>query len=136
MEKSPLRYLKDYDLITILNEEVPKSKYKLAKTFHMGRYKDRLYNNYNFFEKNLIDDTFWRINRQRVKQYNISMIPNLGLSGNFVHNENNTINVKHAIALYQEYLVESEYESNNIRLPCGTISNGAQCLCDICINAY
>ena len=31
MEKSPLRFLNDYDLITMLNEEVPKSKDKLAK---------------------------------------------------------------------------------------------------------
>ena len=42
MEKSPLRFLKDYDVITMINEEVPKSKNKLARIFHMGRYKDRL----------------------------------------------------------------------------------------------
>ena len=136
MEKSPLRFLKDYDVITMINEEVPKSKNKLARIFHMGRYKDRLDNNYNFFDKILIDDTFWKINRQRVKQAHISIVPNLCSKGNFVRNENNTINVKHAIELYQEYLIETEYERNNIRLPCGTISNGAQCLCDICINTF
>ena len=43
---------------------------------------------------------------------------------------------QYAYGLNQEYLIETEYERNNIRLPCGTISNGAQCLCDICINTF
>ena len=133
MENSPLRFLKDYDIITIINNEVINSKRKLARIFHTNAYKDRIHNNYNFFEKILIDDTFWRINRERIKNRHVAIIPP---EFPFINNSNYSINVKHAIRIFQEYLLEVEDESYNIRLPCGTISNGAQCLCDICIEAF
>ena len=133
MEHSPLCYLKDFDVITMINEEIPKSKQKLARIFHENLYKDKLNNNNNFFDKILIDDTFWKINRQRVENIDVSMIPP---EFPFINNADNSINVKHAIQVYQKYLLDVEEESHNIRLPCGIISNGAQCMCDICINAY
>lgn len=133
MEHSPLRYLKDFDIIMIINEEVPKSKRKFARIFHQNLYKDKLNNNYNFFDKILIDDTFFWINRQRIKNAIVKMIPP---EFPFINNKDKSINVKHAIQLYQKYLLDVEEESHNLRLPCGIISNGAQCLCDICINAY
>ena len=133
MERTPLRFLKDFDIITMINEEVPKSKRKFTRIFHENLYKDRLNNNYNFFEKILIDDTFWKINRQRIENIDVSMIPP---EYPFINNSDKSINVKHAIQVYQKYLYENEEESHNIHLPCGIISNGAQCLCDVCINAY
>ena len=42
MEKSPLRFLKDFDIITILNEEVPKSRERLSREFHSNLYKNKL----------------------------------------------------------------------------------------------
>ena len=133
MENSPLRFLKDFDVITMINNEVINSKRKLAMIFHTNAYKDRIHNNYNFFEKILIDDTFWRINRERIKNKDVAIIPP---EFPFINNRNKTINVKHAIRVFQKHLLEVEDESYNIRLPCGTISNGAQCLCDICIEAF
>ena len=133
MERSPLRFLKDFDIITMINEEVPKSKRKFARIFHENLYKDRLNNNYNFFEKILIDNTFFCIDRQRVRNTQVAMIPP---EFPFINNSDKSINVKHAIQIYHKYLYENEEESHNIRLPCGIISNGAQCLCDVCINAY
>ena len=133
MEKSPLRFLKDYDIITMINNEVIISKRKLAKIFHTNSYKDRINNNYNFFEKIFIDDTFWKINRERIKNRHVAIIP---AEFPFINNSDNSINVQHAIRVFQKYLLEIEDESYNIRLPCGIISNGAQCLCDICIEAY
>tara|TARA_B100000035_G_C20956954_1_gene534645 strand:+ start:27 stop:428 length:402 start_codon:yes stop_codon:yes gene_type:complete len=133
MENSPLRFLKDFDIITMINKEVVNSKRKLAMIFHTNAYKDRIHNNYNFFEKILIDDTFWRINLERITNKDVAIIPP---EFPFINNRNKTINVKHAIRVFQKHLLEVEDESYNIRLPCGTISNGAQCLCDICIEAF
>lgn len=133
MENSPLRFLKDFDVITMINKEVINSKRKLAEIFHKNLYKDRIHNNYNFFEKILIDDTFWRINRERIANKDVAIIPP---EFPFINNRDKTINVKHAIRVFQKQLLEVEDESYNIRLPCGTISNGAQCLCDICIEAF
>ena len=39
MENSPLRFLKDNDVITMINEEVPKSRERLSREFHSNLYK-------------------------------------------------------------------------------------------------
>lgn len=44
MENSPLRFLKDNDIITIINEEVPKSRKKMDIKYHMNRYNNKEYN--------------------------------------------------------------------------------------------
>ena len=114
MERSPLRYLKDFDIITMINEEVPKSKRKFARIFHENLYKDKLNNNYNFFEKILIDDIFFWINIQRIRNVRIAIIPP---EYPFINNSDKSINVKHAIRLFHKYLIESENEPPNVLLP-------------------
>tara|TARA_A100001015_G_C14653329_1_gene580090 strand:+ start:129 stop:464 length:336 start_codon:yes stop_codon:yes gene_type:complete len=105
MEKSPLRFLKDYDIITMINNEVISSKRKLTRIFHINTYKDRIHNNNNLFKKILIDDTFWRINKERIKNKHVVIIPP---EFPFINNSDNSINVKHAIRIFQKYLLEIE----------------------------
>ena len=74
METSPLRFLKDYDLITILNEEVPKSRERFAREFHLNLHKDKLNNNYNYFYKVHIDNTFWKMTKKRMLSEKVSFM--------------------------------------------------------------
>ena len=123
METSPLRFLKDFDLITILNKEVSKSRERIARQFHLNLYKDKLDNNGNYFFKVHIDNTFWKITQKRILNEHVSFLPpvypfyNCPISNQLV--------VEHAIRIYEEY-------NEGDLLPCGILSTGAQCICDVC----
>ena len=123
MEKSPLRFLKDFDIITILNEEVPKSREKFAREFHSNLYRDKLNNNHNYFSKIHIDDTFWKMTMKRMLSENVSFMSSVYPFYNCP--DTNTLDVNHAIQTYEEY-------NDGDLLPCGTLSTGAQCMCNIC----
>ena len=114
MEDSPLKFL-DYDVSQMLNKEVKLKKEEQNRTFHIELYSNR-YNNINLENKDVIDDLFWRI-----KKYSYSEI----------YNDNELINVKNYVYTLEDFMLEN---MNLIRLPCGIISDGAQCMCDICMN--
>ncbi len=123
METSSLRFLKDFDLITTLNKEVPKSRAKFAREFHINMYKDKLHKNHNYFSKIHLDDTFWKINEKRVISMNVSfMQPSYPFYNCPITKQ---LDVDHAIRIYEEY-------NEGDVLPCGILSTGAQCMCDIC----
>ena len=124
MENSSLIFLKDNDIITIINEEVPKSRTKFAREFHINMYKDKLHKNYNYFLKIHLDDRFWKINEKRIQSMNVSFIQH---SYPFYTCPITKLDVNHAIKVYEEY--------ENGVLPSGTVSTGAQCICDICYNS-
>ena len=125
METSPLIYLRDFDLITILNKEVSKSRAEFAREFHSNLYKDKLYRNRNYYLKIHLDDTFWKINEKRVLSMNVSFIqPSYPF---YTCPITKKLDVNHAIKVYEGY--------KNEVLPCGTMSTGAQCMCDICYNS-
>ena len=65
MENSPLRFLKDNDVIIMINEEVPKSRERLSREFYSNLYKNKLNNNLNYFFKVHIDNTFWKMTQKR-----------------------------------------------------------------------
>ena len=126
MDNSPLRFLKDYDIITVLNEEVPKSREKFAREFHSNLHNNKLNNNDNYFFKIHIDNTFWKMTQKRILNEKVQfMTPVYPFYNCPISNE---LDVNHAIRIYEEYL------DNNV-LSCGTVSTGAQCMCDICYEA-
>ena len=124
MENSPLRFLKDNDVIIMINEEVPKSRERLSREFHINMYNDKLNNNLNYFFKIHIDNTFWKMTQKRILSDNVSFMRSIYPFYNCP--ETNKLDVNHAINIYEDY---SEGEV----LPCGIVSNGAQCMCDICL---
>ena len=70
-------------------------------------------------------DTFWKINEKRLLSMNVSFIqPSYPF---YNCPDTNKLDVEHAINIFEDY---NEGEV----LPCGIISNGAQCMCDICLN--
>ena len=100
MENSPLRFLKDYDIIIILNNLVPKSKQEMAKKYHMDLYYNRLFNN-NYFSKLHVDNTFWKINEKRNLSKYVSIIqPEYPFYNNLITKK---LDVKHAIRIYEKY---------------------------------
>ena len=111
MENSPLRFLKDNDIITFINKEVHKSRTKFARKFHINMYKDRLYKNYNYYLKIHLDDRFWKINEKRVLSMNVSFIqPSYPF---YTCPITKKLDVNHAIKVYEGY--------ENEVLPCGTV---------------
>ena len=125
MENSPLRFLKDNDVIIMINEEVPKSRERLSREFYSNLYNDKLNNNLNYFLKVHIDNTFWKMTQKRDLSENVSFMQSIYPFYNCP--ETNKLDVNHAVNIYEDY---SEGEV----LPCGIVSNGAQCMCDICLN--
>ena len=123
MEKSPLRFIKDFDIILTLNELVPKSRENFTREFYTTLYKDKLNNNINFFSKIHIDDTFWKINQKYLLNKSSFMRPIFPFYNCSI---TKVVDVKHAISVYEEYSED--------KLPCGIESTGAQCMCDICLN--
>ena len=110
METSPLIYLRDFDLITILNKEVLKSRTKFAREFHLNLFKDKLYKNRNYYFKIHLDDTFWKINEKRIISMNVSFIqPSYPF---YTCPITKKLDVNHAIKVYEGYKKEV--------LPCGT----------------
>ena len=121
MENSPLRFLKDNDVIQKLNDEVDKSKKKFTLIYHINLYENRL-SNINYNSKDIIDDLIWRINKLTTREDD---------SIYSYHNPiKKNIHVQGYVNMLEDFLLET---MSLIRLPCGTISNGAQCMCDICL---
>jgi len=115
MENSPLRFLKDNDVIIMINEEVSKSRERLSREFHINMYKDRLHKNNNYFLKIHLDDRFWKINEKRVLSMNVSFIqPSYPF---YTCPITKKLDVNHAIKVYEC--------SENEVLPCKTVSTGA-----------
>ena len=106
MENSPLRFIEDFDIISILNELVPKSKEKFSREFHTKLYNDKLNNNINFFSKIHIDDIFWKITQKRLLNNNVSfMRPIYPFYSCPITKE---LDVKHAINIYEEYIEDTQ----------------------------
>ena len=125
MENSPLRFLKDNDVITMINEEVPKSRERLSREFHLNMYNNKLNNNLNYFLKVHIDNTFWKMTQKRNLSENVSFMRSIYPFYNCPITKQ--LDVEHAIRIYEEY-------NEGDVLPCGILSTGAQCMCDICCN--
>ena len=123
MENSSLRFLKDYDVIEILNKEVPKSREKFAREFHLNLYNDYLNNNDNYYNKIYIDNTLSKMTQTRILNEKVSLVESIYPF--YQCPITKTLKVSHAIETYEEYL-------DGDVLLCGTISNGAQCMCDVC----
>ena len=123
MENSSLRFLKDYDVIEILNKEVPKSREKFAREFHLNLYNDYLNNNDNYYNKIYIDNTLSKMTQTRILNEKVSSVESIYPF--YQCPIAKTLKVSHAIETYEEYL-------DGDVLLCGTISNGAQCMCDVC----
>lgn len=115
MENSPLRFL-DNDVSKILNREVKLKIEEKNRIFHIELYNNRLNININLENKDVIDDLFWRIRRYSYSE---------------IYNDNELINIKNYVYTLEDFMLEN---MNLIRLPCGIISDGAQCMCDICLN--
>lgn len=111
MENSPLKFL-DNDVSQILNKEVKLKKENINRLFHIELYKNRLNININLENKNIIDDLFWRIRK-------------------YSYSDDEILNVKNYVFTLEDFMLEN---INLIRLPCGIVSNGAQCMCDVCLD--
>ena len=112
MENSPLRFLKDNDVIRMINEEVRLKKEGINRSFYIELYKNRHNKNINLENKNIIDDLFWRIRK-------------------YSYSDDEILNVKNYVFTLEDFMLEN---INLIRLPCGIVSNGAQCMCDVCLD--
>jgi len=132
MEDSPLMFL-DYDVVQMINIQVKKLIREKSKLFHINLYND----SYNFINLNNINkyELYEVFNMMTTKRERLT---NVRYNFPFYsYNILKTLNVKHAIKVYENYLVEIEKEKDlGYELPCGIISYGGQCLCDICSNAY
>ena len=129
MEDSPLMFL-DYDVVQMINIQVKKLIREKSKLFHINLYNERF--NLNNLNKYELYDVFNMMTTKREQLTNVRY--NFPF---YSYNILKTLNVKHAIKVYENYLVEIEKEKDlGTELPCGIISYGAQCLCDICLNAY
>ena len=115
MENSPLKFL-DNDVSQMLNKEVKLKKEEQNRLFHIELYNNRLNININLEDKDVIDDLFWRIRRYSYSE---------------IYNDNELINVKNYVYTLEDFMLEN---MNLIRLPCGIISDGAQCMCDVCLD--
>ena len=111
MENSPLKFL-DNDVSQILNKEVKLKKENINRLFHIELYKNRHNKNINLENKNIIDDLFWRIRK-------------------YSYSDDEILNVKNYVFTLEDFMLEN---INLIRLPCGIVSNGAQCMCDVCLD--
>lgn len=111
MENSPLKFL-DNDVCQMLNKEVKLKKEEQNRLFHIELYNNRSNNNINLENKDVIDDLFWRIRK-------------------YSYSDDEIINVKNYVFSLEDFMLEN---MNLIRLPCGIISDGAQCMCDVCLD--
>ena len=98
MNNSPLRFLKDYDIITILNELVPKSRIKYNINYHNNLYNNR--NKYdNYMNKLIINSVFLNIMKKRELCRNVSFISPI-----YPFYNNGGFKVDHSINIYEGYL--------------------------------
>ena len=103
MEKSPLRFLKDYDIITILNELVPKSRMKYNINYHNNLYNNR--NKYdNYMNKLIINSVFLNIMKKRELCRNLSFISPI-----YPFYNNGGFKVNHAVNIYERNFTNLKY---------------------------
>ena len=116
MEYSPLRYL-DSDVANLLNKSVKDSIEEKSRQFHIELYKSIHYYTepYPVYRKYRADIIY-------------SIYVTYEESELFLCDK---ISVKNIVNEFEEKLM---LDDNCFRLPCGDISNGAQCMCDICLN--
>lgn len=101
LENSPLKYLKDNDVILLLLEYVENTS-KYARIYHLKRNRRLHIDNKNLIFKYTIDNTFKFIYEQL--QPTVKMVALIPSAYPFYRNpESNTINVKHAIQIYEKY---------------------------------
>tara|TARA_B100001027_G_scaffold206077_1_gene169368 strand:+ start:427 stop:741 length:315 start_codon:yes stop_codon:yes gene_type:complete len=100
MENSPLRFLKDNDIITIINEEVPKSRKKMDIKYHMNRYNNKEYNlSKKYFEE--MNKVFKYMTIIRNNNIRVSFIqPIFPFHCNV---QTNILNVKYSIKRYEDF---------------------------------
>ena len=91
MEKSYLIFLKDYDIITLLNEKIPKLIKQRNIDYHIQRNKYK-----NIHYKELIQ-TFQKLTEKRNNLKNVSFIQPI-----YPFYSRNTVLVKHAIKIYEK----------------------------------
>lgn len=137
METSPLRFL-DTDVANLLNKAVKKAISEKSRRFHIELWRTLkplyepviMYNDY--------DPSVHTPKQNIVDQYECSIITPKSVNGiytwsfDYIKNlltdiESNDRIVKTISAKYQ-----LSQKTLYITLPCGNISNGAQCMCDIC----
>jgi len=148
METSPLRFL-DTDVAYLLNKAVRKAISEESRRFYMDLWQQQqaqplyepviMYNDYEpVIMYNDYDPPVHNPKQNIVDQYECSIITPKSVNGiytwsfDYIKNlltdmeSNNgvvkTISDKYHLSLKTLY----------ITLPCGNISNGAQCMCDIC----
>jgi len=119
MEYSPLRYL-DSDVANRLNKAVRDAIEEKSRQFYI-----KLYKSINYYNDSYI--SFESISPYKYREdiiYSISVT--YEDSELFLCDK---ISVKNIKDKYEENMMDA----NCFRLPCGDISNGAQCMCDICM---
>ena len=104
MNNSYLQYLKDYDVIQMLNEYVIISKNKFNIKYHVERYKnkDNIIYNYNVLIINKINNIFNKISTMREKNINVSFLQ--PIYPFYYSYSKNLFMVKHAIKIYEKIL--------------------------------
>ena len=100
MENSPLRFLKDNDIITIINKEVPKSRKKIDIKYHINRYNNKEYNlSKKYFEE--MNKVFKYMTIMRNNNIRVSFIqPIYPFHSNI---QTNILNVKYSIKKYEDF---------------------------------
>ena len=98
LENSPLKYLKDNDVILMLLEYV-ENTHKYSKIYHINLHKRLHLNNLNFKKKCEIDKTFGCIYQAHLNNKMVSLIPS---SYPFYQNwYSGWLDVKHAVKVYE-----------------------------------
>jgi len=137
METSSLRFL-DTDVAYLLNEAVRKAISEKSRRFHMDLcrtlkplYKPVLmYNDY--------DPPVHNPKQNIVDQYECSIIIPKCVNGiytwsfDYIKNLLTDMECNNGIVKTISDKYELSIQTLYITLPCGNISNGAQCMCDIC----
>lgn len=98
LENSPLKYLKDNDVILLLLEYV-ENTHKYTKIYHINLHKRLHLSNLNLKKKCEIDKTFGWIYQAHLNNKMVSLIPS---AYPFYRNpKTNTLNIKHATKIYE-----------------------------------
>jgi len=137
METSPLRFL-DTDVANLLNKAVKKAISEKSRRFHIELWRTLkplyepviMYNDYypsvHTPKQNIVD------------QYECSIITPKSVNGIYTWSFDYIKNLLTDIESNDRIVktISDKYQLSQktlyITLPCGNISNGAQCMCDIC----
>ena len=137
METSPLRFL-DTDVAYLLNKAVRKAISEKSRRFHIELWRTLkplyepviMYNDY--------DPSVHTPKQNIVDQYECSIITPKSVNGIYTWSFDYIKNLLTDIESNDRIVktISDKYQLSQktlyITLPCGNISNGAQCMCDIC----